>query len=124
MKPHLKEGDLNADWGFFVDLETREKVRYPHSYPNLYTHSYRIPRGIYMPQYNTYQFFITSPDQIQSNQSNESIQSDEDKEDKEDKLEKYRLSLPQKRFIGFLFLGTSLLCVSGCAAAAILFVML
>jgi len=123
MKPHLKEGDPNADWGFFVDLETIEKVRYPHSYPNLYMHSqsYRIPREIYMPQYNTYQFFITSPDQIQCNKSNESIQSDQDKYDKEDK---YRLSLPQKRFIGFLFLGTSLLCVSGCAAAAILFVML
>jgi hypothetical protein len=124
MKPHVKEGDPNLDWGFFVDLETKEKVRYPHSYYNFYIHSqsYRIPREIFMPR----KLFINneSNSNLEQLQYSESEEDKEDKEDEEDKIEKYRLSLPQKRFIGFLFLGTSLLCVSGCAAAAILFVML
>jgi hypothetical protein len=41
-----------------------------------------------------------------------------------DNEDKYKLSIPQKRFIGFLFLGTSLLCVSSCIAATIVFVVL
>jgi hypothetical protein len=102
---YLKQDDdfheeYDEDWGFYIDLDEKNKQLYQvQNKININMHSDCFSKSNQSPTINYEKY-------------------DNDNEDK------YKLSIPQKRFIGFLFLGTSLLCISSCVAATIVFVVL